>query len=93
MTITREELIAFCRAMIDEGDACQAEDMLTRLEEEEAFDPEDTKRFLRANYEKGCRCPACDQHVKLYKRALSSGMARALILISRGPKIGIFKRN
>lgn len=27
----------------------------------------------------GARCPACDQHVKLYRRKLNSGMARSLI--------------
>ena len=88
MTITREDLVSFCEAMIEEGDACQAEDMLARLQGGEVFEPEDTKAFLRANYEKGCRCPACDQHVKLYKRPLGAGMARSLILISKGPKIG-----
>jgi hypothetical protein len=87
MTITREELIVFCQSQIEEGDACQAEGMLDRLRDGEPIEPESAKEFLRANYEKGCRCPACDQHVKLYKRGLNAGMARALILISRGPKI------
>jgi hypothetical protein len=32
--------------------------------------------------EDGTICPACHQHVKLYKRKLNSGMARALIDIA-----------
>lgn len=47
----------------------------------------EAKEFLRENFEKGCKCPACDQFVKLYKRNLSANMARAIILISRAPTI------
>lgn len=86
MTITRQELVSFCEAMINEGDACQAEDMLHRLQDGEKFDPEDIKQFLLDNYEKGCECPACGQNVRLYKRPLNAAMARALILISKAPK-------
>jgi len=38
------------------------------------------KDYLRANFEKGCICPACDQNVKLYPRKLNSGMSYGLIL-------------
>ena len=37
------------------------------------------KAFLRENYEEGCICPACNQHVKLYKNPINYTMARALI--------------
>jgi hypothetical protein len=87
MTITRKHIIETLKRVIDDGDACSLEDLVARFEGGEALEPEDTKAFLRANYEKGCRCPACDQHVKLYKRPLGAGMARSLILISKGPKI------
>jgi len=40
---------------------------------------QEAKEFLKENYQKGCQCPACGQHVKLYKRKLNSGMARVLI--------------
>ena len=39
----------------------------------------EVKEFLRANYEKGCKCPACGQTTRLYKRKLNSGMALFLI--------------
>lgn len=42
---------------------------------------QETKDFLRQNYEKGCTCPSCGQFVKLYKRKLNSSMARALIIL------------
>jgi predicted transcriptional regulator len=41
------------------------------------------KEFLRKNYSKGCKCPACGQNVKLYKRKLNSGMALFLIGLYR----------
>jgi len=40
---------------------------------------EEGKAYLRANFEKGCKCPCCDGSVKLYKRKLNSGMALFLI--------------
>lgn len=43
------------------------------------------KAFLRQNFEKGCECPACGQHVKIYKRPLTSAMIHALIIISKAP--------
>lgn len=39
----------------------------------------EAKQFLRDNFEKGARCPCCDQFVRLYKRKLNSSMARALV--------------
>lgn len=43
----------------------------------------EAKDYLNKNYKKGCKCPACDQVVKLYKRKLNSGMARTLIEMYR----------
>jgi predicted transcriptional regulator len=42
---------------------------------------QESKEFLRANFDKGVSCPCCNQFVKLYKRKLNSGMAMALIHI------------
>lgn len=39
----------------------------------------EAKKWLRDNFDKGCKCPACGQHVQLYKRKLNSGMALVLI--------------
>jgi hypothetical protein len=39
----------------------------------------EAKEYLRENYKKGCKCPCCDQVVRLYKRKLNSGMAITLI--------------
>lgn len=52
---------------------------------------ESAKQYLRDNYEKGCRCPACGQNVKLYPRLLSSSMAYALILIDKHTRDGKFR--
>lgn len=41
----------------------------------------EVKQYLTDNYEKGCICPACKQHVKQYKRKLSSTMAHTLIKV------------
>lgn len=41
------------------------------------------KEFLRANFSKGCKCPACGQRVMLYKRKINSGMALFLIGLYR----------
>lgn len=31
----------------------------------------------------GANCPACDRHVKIYKRCINSGMARSLVVLYR----------
>ena len=41
------------------------------------------KLFLRQNSEKGCVCPACNQHVQIYKRNITSSMGAALILLCK----------
>lgn len=41
------------------------------------------RQWLRANFEKGAKCPCCGKFAKLYKRKLNSSMAYALILLSR----------
>ena len=51
------------------------------------------KEYLRQNWEKGTKCPCCNQFVKLYRRKLNSGMSYGLIQIY---KIGMeinFKDN
>ena len=40
---------------------------------------EEAKHYLRANWEKGCKCPTCGQMVKLYKRKLHTVMALMLV--------------
>lgn len=45
----------------------------------------EAKQFLKDHLETGVNCPCCGQHVKLYPRALNSGLARALILMHRAP--------
>lgn len=40
---------------------------------------ETAKEYLHENWREGVDCPACSQLVKLYKRKLTSGMAKALI--------------
>lgn len=44
---------------------------------------DDARGYLRNHWEDGCECPACHQHVQLYKRKLNSGMACTLIYIYR----------
>ncbi len=44
---------------------------------------QEAKDFLRANYKKGCDCPACGHYVREYKRKLNSGMALFLIGIAK----------
>lgn len=39
----------------------------------------DIRSWLRQNADKGVDCPACTQHVKVYRRKVNSGMARSLI--------------
>lgn len=41
------------------------------------------KNYLKNNWEHGTHCPVCTQYVKKYKRALTSSMAYALILINK----------
>tara|TARA_R110000803_G_scaffold70704_3_gene133686 strand:+ start:4699 stop:5217 length:519 start_codon:yes stop_codon:yes gene_type:complete len=45
----------------------------------------EVKSYLKENYNqtKGCKCPACGQNVKLYKRKLNSSMAYAVIIMYR----------
>jgi hypothetical protein len=40
---------------------------------------QESKEFLRANFDKGVSCPCCNQFVKLYKRKLASTPSRMLI--------------
>lgn len=40
---------------------------------------EDSKEYLRANWQDGVACPCCKQFVKLYKRRLHKAMAVSLI--------------
>jgi len=42
---------------------------------------DEAKTFLKENYEEGTICPCCNQSVKLYKRKLTSSMARSLITL------------
>lgn len=46
----------------------------------------EVKDHLNANINKGCKCPACAQEVRLYPRAMNSIMARFLIALFRAPK-------
>lgn len=41
------------------------------------------KDVLKEGYEKGVACPCCDQHVKMYRRKLTSSMAWVLIMMYR----------
>lgn len=47
------------------------------------FDPTTTllqlKNWTRSHADEGTTCPVCEQHVKVYKRKINSGMARSLI--------------
>jgi len=49
-----------------------------RLFEGETID--EAQEWLAEHFESGETCPCCDQFVKLYKRKLDAGMARALII-------------
>ena len=37
--------------------------------------------WLRDRVEKGAKCPCCGQFAKVYRRTITSGMARALFMI------------
>ena len=83
-SITREGLLTTLNQILEEGDMCQVEDLITRLKSGEPFDLDDTKQWLKENYEgTGCKCPACGKHVQLKDRKISSAMAKALITISK----------
>lgn len=41
------------------------------------------RTWLLGKAEEGAACPLCQQHVKIYKRKLNSGMARSLIMMYR----------
>jgi hypothetical protein len=41
------------------------------------------RAWLRVKRDEGVICPACDQHVKVYRRKINSGMARSLMLMYR----------
>jgi hypothetical protein len=43
----------------------------------------EVREWLRANADSGVRCPCCTQYVKVYRRKLNAGMARALITLWR----------
>lgn len=43
----------------------------------------EAKQYLRANFEKGCKCPTCGQRVQLYNYKLFASSAFALIRLSR----------
>ena len=38
----------------------------------------EAKAFLRANWDKGTKCPCCGQYVKLYARSINNGLAHFL---------------
>ena len=48
----------------------------------------EAKAYLRENFEKGCRCLACGQMVKLYRRKLTSSMAYGLCIIRKQKEVG-----
>lgn len=43
----------------------------------------EVREWLRSAFEEGAYCPCCTRLVKLYKRKLSSGMARTLVIVYR----------
>jgi hypothetical protein len=44
---------------------------------------EQARDWLRQRTDEGARCPCCTQFAKVYKRAINSGMARALVTMYR----------
>jgi len=45
---------------------------------------EESKYYLRENFEKGCSCPSCGQHVRMWKKSLiSSAVADLIRLVSK----------
>jgi hypothetical protein len=55
----------------------------SKREFEPDADLESARQWLRDNFESGAICPCCTRLVKLYKRKLSSGMARTLLIVYR----------
>jgi len=49
---------------------------------------DEARAVLRANIDKGMKCPCCTQMVKMYRRPMSAGMAVALIAIHRAAPAG-----
>lgn len=49
---------------------------------------EEAKAWLRERFGEGADCPLCHQHVKLYKRPLTSSMAYVLLLLYRDATVG-----
>jgi ssDNA-binding Zn-finger/Zn-ribbon topoisomerase 1 len=85
-SITRAELIeAMMKVTIDDPeDKAPLMALMERLQSGEPFDLDDTKQWLKKNYEgTGCKCPACGKHVQLKDRTITSAMAKALIAISK----------
>lgn len=44
---------------------------------------EEAQDYLRAHLDEGTECPVCTQLVKVYRRKINAGMARALIALYR----------
>lgn len=44
---------------------------------------EEAQNWLRARLPEGQKCPCCQQHAKIYKRKLNSGMAASLIAFAK----------
>jgi hypothetical protein len=51
------------------------------------------KEYLKSNYKVGCKCPACNQNVKLHPRKLNSSMAFGLVILYKLQRIGGVKMN
>lgn len=41
------------------------------------------RAWLRMKRDDGVACPACDQHVQVYRRKINAGMARSLMMMYR----------
>lgn len=54
---------------------------ITETKEPKTLTLEEAKQILKDNWNDGIKCPCCTQFVKLYKRKLTSSMAKALIMI------------
>jgi hypothetical protein len=40
----------------------------------------EAKELLASELKKGCKCPVCGQHAQMYKRTITSAMAKALLI-------------
>lgn len=49
---------------------------------------EQAKQYITANIRMGLPCPCCGQFVKLYKRTITSSMARGLVAMYQHPNKG-----